>query len=106
MGERIDVFSENHLFGKLGITEFEWQMINSNVVFCSGDLRLKPRDMAKFGYLFLNGGVWQDDQIISQQWVATSTSKLADFSDYWFDSDGYGYQWWRWDDINGVEFHA
>jgi CubicO group peptidase (beta-lactamase class C family) len=106
VGERIDFFSKTQLFDKLGITDFEWQMINSNVVFCSGDLRLRPRDMAKFGYLFLNGGVWNGEQVISQQWISTSTAKHANFSDYWFDSDGYGYQWWIWDNVNGVEFQA
>ena len=52
-GQRIDVFAENYLFSKLGINELEWQMLHNNVVFCSGDLRLRPRDMAKFGQLFL-----------------------------------------------------
>ncbi|MCD4731959.1 MAG: beta-lactamase family protein [Bacteroidales bacterium] len=105
-GERLDVFSENFVFSKLGITDFEWQMINSNVVFCSGDLRLRPRDMAKFGYLFLNGGVWQGEQIISQNWIDISTAKYSILSNYWSDLDGYGYQWWIWDNVNGVEFKA
>jgi len=105
-GERLDVFSENYLFSKLGITQFEWQMINSNVVFSSGDLRLRPRDMAKFGYLFLNNGKWKGAQIISQQWITTSIDKNVFLDNYWFDSDGYGYQWWLWDNVQGIEFNA
>jgi CubicO group peptidase (beta-lactamase class C family) len=105
--DRLDVFAEKHLFSKLGITEYEWQMLPNSVVFCSGDLRLRPRDMAKFGYLFLNGGVWQNERIISQQWVDISTQKLIDPNNYtsnfsW--ADGYGYQWWIWEDIYSVAF--
>lgn len=103
---RLDNFSENHLFSKMGISDFEWQMINSNVVFCSGDLRLRPRDMAKFSYLFLNGGQWKGEQIISQQWIDISIFKHIAMKDYWSDHDGYGYQWWLWDDISGVHFNA
>ena len=104
--ERLDHFSAAYLFSKLGITAFDWQMIRSNVVFCSGDLRLRPRDMAKFGYLFLNGGIWGDEQIISQEWIDLSVAKHTSLQNYWADLDGYGYQWWLWDDINGTEFSA
>ena len=105
--DRLDIFAEKYLFSKLGITDFEWQMLPNNTVFCSGDLRLRPRDMAKFGYLFLNGGMWQNERIISQQWIDISTQKLIDPNNYtanfsW--ADGYGYQWWIWEDIYAVVF--
>jgi len=106
---RLDQFSDNYLFSKLGITQFEWQMLPNDVVFCSGDLRLRPRDMAKFGYLFLNNGMWHGERIISQEWINTSTQKLIDPNDYsnnysW--ADGYGFQWWIWENIRGLQFQA
>ena len=55
-------------------------------------LVLKPRDMARFGYLYLNGGQWDGKQIIPQQWVEDSVSSHT---------PGYGYQWWL-RDVNGV----
>ncbi|MCW8812269.1 MAG: beta-lactamase family protein [Chlorobium sp.] len=92
-GQRLDAFSENYLFSKLGITEYEWQMLPNNVVFCSGDLRLRPRDMAKFGQLFFNGGVWNQEQIISANWVNESVqTRFFMPGNRW--EDGYGYQWW------------
>jgi len=89
--ERLDKFAERYLFSKLGITDFEWQMLPNDVVFCSGDLRLRPRDMAKFGYLFLNGGIWKGERVISQQWIDISTQKFIDPNKYsadftWADS--------------------
>ncbi len=106
---RLNRFAENFLFNKLGITVFDWQILPNNVVFCSGDLRLRPRDMAKFGYLFLNGGKWNDERVISREWIDISTAKYLDSNDYtnefrW--ADGYGYHWWQWENINGVDYQA
>jgi CubicO group peptidase (beta-lactamase class C family) len=106
--ERLDLFSGNYLFDEIGVTDFEWQMVSSDVVFASGDLRLRPRDMAKFGALFLNGGIWQGRQVISPAWVELSTRQHIDLyagsADVW--EDGYGYHWWRWDSIFGVDYPA
>jgi CubicO group peptidase (beta-lactamase class C family) len=105
-GLRLDVFSNSYLFRKLGITDFEWQGLPNGVVFCSGDLRLRPRDMAKFGYLFLNDGIWNDERLISEEWIDLSTSQSVSFYNDWADLDGYGYQWWLWEDIGNTEFSA
>jgi CubicO group peptidase (beta-lactamase class C family) len=55
-------------------------------------LVLKPRDMARFGYLYLNRGQWDGQQIISEKWIEDSISAHT---------PGYGYQWWL-RDLNGV----
>ena len=49
---RVDVFCDIFLFKKLGITDYEWQMLPNDAVLASGELKLRPRDMAKFGLLF------------------------------------------------------
>ena len=41
----------------------------------SKDGTFKPRDLAKFGYLYLNQGVWDGQQIIPAEWVKTSTQR-------------------------------
>jgi len=108
-GERLDHFAENYLFSKLGITDYKWQYLRNNVVFCSGEIRLTPRDMAKFGQLFLDNGKWNGEQIISQEWVDESTTTFTDFSQEPGSNgyeDGYGYQWWTWDNIHGEDFNA
>jgi len=90
---RFDEFAETYLFGALGTTEYEWQMIKNNVVFVSGELKLRPRDMAKFGYLFLKNGIWNGKNIISGDWIEESTEeRFAFYNNRW--EDGYGYQWW------------
>jgi CubicO group peptidase (beta-lactamase class C family) len=59
-------------------------------------LYLKPRDMARFGYLYLNGGQWDGQQIVSKKWVEDSISPHT---------PSYGYQWWV-RDKNGVLIFA
>ena len=55
-------------------------------------LVLKPRDMARFGYLYLNRGLWDGQQIVPEQWVEDSLTAHTPL---------YGYQWWL-RKVNGV----
>ena len=89
-GLMVDAFAKKHLFEPLGITLYEWVRINPDMVYTSGDLKLRPRDMAKIGFLILNKGVWKSKQIISSEWVVESTRPYVHFNT----REGYGYQWW------------
>jgi hypothetical protein len=40
-------------------------------------LYLTPRDLAKYGYLYLNRGKWADQQLVSAEWVEQSTREQA-----------------------------
>jgi CubicO group peptidase (beta-lactamase class C family) len=51
---------------------------------------MTPRDMAKFGYLYLNDGTWDGEQIVPSNWVRVSTqTRLATG-----EGVDYAYQWW------------
>jgi CubicO group peptidase (beta-lactamase class C family) len=89
-GLRMDDFAEKVLFGPLSITNYEWDHINPDMIHASGNLKLRPRDMAKLGYLFLNGGTWKGERIVSEEWIAESTKDHVSLSG----AEGYGYQWW------------
>ena len=51
---------------------------------------MRPRDIAKIGYLYLNKGLWDDKQLISSGWIEESTRKHVT-ANLFLD---YGYQWW------------
>jgi CubicO group peptidase (beta-lactamase class C family) len=104
-GQRLDVFAQANLFDPLGIVHLEWQMLPNDVVFASGDLRLRPRDMAKFGELFLRMGTWGEEQVVSQEWVEVATERhvVPSASHDW--ADAYGYGWWHWDISSGDRDH-
>jgi CubicO group peptidase (beta-lactamase class C family) len=51
-GVHADKFADHYLFKPLGITEFYWGKAPNGTVNTLGGLALRPRDMAKIGYLF------------------------------------------------------
>lgn len=84
-------FARKELFDPLGITLDSWLMDPKGYYMGGSEMRWTPREMAKFGYLYLNKGRWNGRPIIPAQWVEKSTSEQAPgFSKF----RGYGYQWW------------
>ncbi|MHA2366067.1 MAG: serine hydrolase domain-containing protein [Candidatus Hodarchaeales archaeon] len=83
-------FAQENLFDPLGITDVYWLTDTIGLNYGGFDLYLNSRDIAKFGYLYLNNGSWDGEQIIPAEWVTRSTDSITTF-DY---SSGYGYQWW------------
>ena len=67
-----------------------WPANPQGITIGWGEMRLKPRDMAKIGYMMLKGGHWKGKQIVSRSWVNESTQRHIKAG--WH---GYGYQWWR-----------
>ncbi len=89
-GMSVDEYARAKLFDPLGIAEFEWRRYTSGVPVASSGLRLRPRDLAKFGSLFLNEGRWQGRQVLPEAWVAESSQVYSEPSG----TAGYGYLWW------------
>jgi len=68
-----------------------WRQDPKGIECASFGLYLTARDMAKFGYLYLNKGRWENQQLISESWVETSTK---DHVTNIYGRYSYGYQWW------------
>jgi CubicO group peptidase (beta-lactamase class C family) len=68
-----------------------WRQDPKGIECASFGLYLTARDMAKFGYLYLNKGRWENQQLISESWVETSTK---DHVTNIYHRYSYGYQWW------------
>ena len=88
-GRPLDEFARAALFKPLGITDVEWSRVKGDTD-AGGGLRLRPRDMAKIGQLVLAGGRWNDRQIVSRDWIETSTASTIKATDDQY----YGYLWW------------
>lgn len=94
-GLRANKFAERYLFAPLGIKDYYWWKYSNGTVQTGGGLSLRPRDMAKIGYLFLNGGRWQGKQIVSEEWVKEATKpRVSTGLSHWGLAPEYGYQWW------------
>jgi CubicO group peptidase (beta-lactamase class C family) len=85
-------YAELKLFAPLGIStsDVTWPADNQGYNYGSGGVYMLPRDMAKFGYLYLNNGTWDGEQIVPSEWVQTAAKTITYFSEY----EGYSYQWW------------
>lgn len=86
-------FGKKFLFELLDIKKIYWGKGPRGFYFGGDRLWLTPRAMAKFGYLYLSGGKWGDDQILPEEWVKESTrNQFDEFPDSNY--TGYGYWWW------------
>jgi CubicO group peptidase (beta-lactamase class C family) len=83
-------FANEYLFTPLGIFDVRWPSNPQGITVGHSDLYMKPHDMAKIGYLYLNDGMWDGKRIISSQWIKASTRKHIAATL----TPGYGYQWW------------
>lgn len=68
-----------------------WRQDPNGIECASFSLYLTARDMAKFGFLYLNKGRWNNRQLISEDWVITST---RDHETNIYGRYSYGYQWY------------
>lgn len=68
-----------------------WRRDPQGIETASFGLYLTARDMAKFGYLYLNRGKWGDQNILSEDWVERSTK---DHETDIYGRYSYGYQWY------------
>jgi CubicO group peptidase (beta-lactamase class C family) len=96
-------FAQQHLFSPINAEVGDWYPDADDYRLGNMGIFVKARDMAKFGSVFLHGGEYQGDQVISANWVMDSlqrysegikrggeiSSKYGSFRDL-----GYGYQWW------------
>ena len=112
-------FAQKYLFDPLGIEDVYWETSPQGIHLGFARMWLKPRDMAKFGMLYLQQGKWEDQQIIRNDWILESLTPHAypknyvDILDVYGKKDaeasqrtwvgnklikpftnGYGYQWW------------
>lgn len=57
------------LFNPLGIRSATWEKDGANTFVGSSYIYMRPRDFARFGYLYLREGQWQEKTILTKDWV-------------------------------------
>ena len=92
-GKHADEYAEEHLFKSLQISNTFWFKNSEGHPHTGGGLNLKAVDTAKLGQLYLNGGRWEDRQVVPEKWVEVSTQKHVKLPGRGH-TVGYGYWWW------------
>lgn len=94
-GQSAHEYIKPRLLEPLGISGTTWTENAEGINIGASHFRLKTEDMAKFGQLYLQKGVWRGKQILAREWVEAASSKQissgSNNSDWGY---GYGYQFW------------
>ncbi len=87
-GQNATDYGRQKLFDPLGMAPLDWWVDGAGhtLTFCCVDT--PSRQFAKLGLLFMRGGEWDGQRIISEEWVRESTTSRAS------GNPGYAYQWW------------
>ena len=98
-GHRLEEIARDNIFTPLGITDYFWEANSEGTTLGPVGLFLKPRDLAKIGKLVSQDGVWEGQQLISQDWILMSTASQA--GQVRPEGYHYGFYWWVVPDVNG-----
>ena len=100
-GRTLLEYLKPRLLDPLNIVGADWEISPEGIHTAAYGLRVTTEDIAKFGQLYLQKGVWKGKRVISEKWVTEATSFQVDNaapngkdekSDW---QQGYGYQFWR-----------
>ncbi len=97
-GEPVDAYLRPRLFDPLAIATRPWLSSDEGVNNGGWGLHLTTRELARFGQLYLQHGIWQGQRLLPAAWVNEATSKqFASWGNAgapdWI--AGYGYQFWQ-----------
>lgn len=86
VGMPVDEWALKNLFNPLHFEYVSWGRCPQGHTFCGSGLSLRTRDMAKFGMIYANNGVYEGKRYLSEEWIklATKVIKVDNFG-------GYGY---------------
>jgi CubicO group peptidase (beta-lactamase class C family) len=101
-GQNLLAYLEPRLLQPLGIEGATWESNPDGIAFGGFGMNARSEDIAKFGQLYLQKGVWNERQILPESWIDQATSTHIDNGDHSSNSGlgndwgvGYGYQFWR-----------
>jgi CubicO group peptidase (beta-lactamase class C family) len=96
-GMKLVDYLQPRLFEPLGIEDPVWDESPQQINLGGWGLNIKTEDIARFGQLYLQKGMWNDRRLLPEAWIEEATSFQISNGDN-AESDwaqGYGYQFWR-----------
>jgi CubicO group peptidase (beta-lactamase class C family) len=85
-------FAERYLFDPMDIRVYGWDRDPQGYYFGGNNLAIRPADMVKIGYLMMNLGEWEGEQLLSGEWIIRSIEPVTGRRT---GIDDYGYLWFR-----------
>lgn len=95
-GERLLDYLTPRLLEPLGVVGATWDQCPLGRDIGGSGLALTTEDIACFGRLLLQDGVWEGRRLLPEGWVGRATARQVPSSNESVDwRQGYGYQFWR-----------
>jgi CubicO group peptidase (beta-lactamase class C family) len=96
-GQTVLDYLRPRLFEPLGIENPTWEASPQGISLGGFGLSVRTEDIARFGQLYLQKGVWQGKRLVPAEWIEAATARQVSngsnpASDW---EQGYGYQFWR-----------
>ncbi|MEO0883243.1 MAG: serine hydrolase [Pseudomonadota bacterium] len=89
-GTSLPQFFEDSFAKPLGISDYYMNLSPTYEGYMGGGIRLRPRDFMKMGQLYLNGGLWNGERLLSEEWVEATAAPQASINR----PDDYSFGWW------------
>lgn len=94
MGREMHEVMAERVFGPIGIENLVWDLQGVGAGFIGPHtnahtgIHVSARELARFGYLMLQGGQWRGEQLVPAWWVEMATRSSQPFN------PDYGFTWW------------
>lgn len=89
-GKKTREWAKDVLFNPLEIKNLDWMDYKDGTTLGGFGILSTPREMAKFGQLVLDSGMWKGNAIVSKKWIQEMTTvRVEDMYSFQF-----GYLWW------------
>ena len=88
-GMKVLDYLKLRLFNPMNISVVNWEESPEGVNTGGWGLHIQSESLAKVGQMWLDGGVWNGEQLISRRWITQMSTRQANGGDY-----GYGLQTW------------
>jgi len=80
---------QTYLADPLQLGVYHMNLMPSGDAYGGGGLYIRGRDFLKLAQLYLNGGMWQERRLLSEDWVGRAVTPYKQMFE-----QGYGYGWW------------
>lgn len=90
-GQSTFALARDQLAAPLGIDLRPWQRDPQGIFFGGNDMYLTPREMLRFGKMYLGGGEWDGQQVVPREWIRTSLIRRTRSN---YSGHSYGFGWW------------
>ena len=90
-GKSLRAYARDVFFGPLGIPLYEWDRDPQGYYLGGNNMAMRPRDLLKFGQLFLDRGRYEGEQLVPEEWIDLAWRPRNRSP---WNGHRYGYLWW------------